>query len=261
MLMTHYHVDHVGGIPAVAQRIPIVTYVDHGPDNETDFQGKKLAAAYDEVVKKGKHLVVKPGDRIPLEGVDIDVVAANGAVIAKPLAGAGAPNPACAGVDKKADDPGENARSIAFVLRYGKFSFADFADITWNTELSLACPNSQLGAVNVYLVTHHGFDISNAPPIVQALHPRVAISNNGVRKGGLPAAFKVIRSSPGLEDLWQLHYSAAAGAEGNSAEALIANPDANCQGNWLKLTAKSNGEFTVFNGRNKFTKTYKPAAN
>jgi len=261
MLTTHYHLDHVGGVPPLAQKFPIVTYIDHGPNNETDGQAKKLSAAYDALLQKGKHLVVKPGDRIPLKGVEIDVVAADGAVITKPQAGAGAANAACTTVERKQDDPSENARSVAFVLRYGKFSLADFADITWNIELSLACPDSKLSAADVYLVTHHGMDISNSPAILQALHPRVAISNNGVRKGGTPAAFKVIRNSPGLEDLWQLHYSTAAGAEGNSAEALIANPDANCQGRWIKLTARSSGEFTVLNGRNGFTKTYKPRAN
>lgn len=258
MLMTHYHLDHVGGIPPLLERIPVATFVDHGPNTETGKSADALSAAYQEVLAKGKRLVVKPGDRIPLKGVDVEVVVAGGEKISSPLKGPGAANPFCEGAQLKAEDKTENGRSVGFLLTYGRFRFIDLADLTWNKELDLMCPANPIGRVDVYLVNHHGMDISNAPALVHALMPRVAILNNGAKKGGAPAAWQVIRSSPGLEDFWQLHYSLPGGQQNNSPEQFIANPEASCQGHWLKLEAASNGAFTVTNSRNNFTKSYKP---
>ncbi|MEK7406098.1 MAG: MBL fold metallo-hydrolase, partial [Acidobacteriota bacterium] len=243
MLVTHYHLDHVGGVPPLAEKMPIVHFVDHGPNTETGKSPSALSEAYEKVLRKGKRLTVKPGDRIPVRGVDVHVVAARGERIATPLKGAGAPNPACAGVERKAEDTTENGRSIGFLLSYGKFRFADLADLTWNEELDLVCPNNPIGAVGVYLVNHHGMNSSNAPALVHGLRPRVAIMNNGAKKGGTPEAFQVIRKSPGLEDLWQLHFSLPGGKEHNSPEQAIANPEAACQGHWLKLVARRDGSF------------------
>lgn len=259
MLVTHYHLDHVGGVPELAARIPIVTYVDHGPNTETDKMARDLEAAYNQVVAKAKHLVVKPGDRIPIEGLDVEVVTAAGATISAPLEGGGQANGACSGVKPLEADPTENARSVGFILRYGKFRFADLGDLTWNKEMALACPQNLLGTVDVYLVDHHGMDISNSPALVDALHPLAAVMNNGARKAGMPKAWDVVRDSPGLEDLWQLHYSLAGGDKHNSPETYIANPEKGgaCQGHWIELTASADGSFTIANSRNDFAKAYR----
>ena len=258
MLVTHYHLDHVGGVPELAARIPIVTYVDHGPNTETDMMAHALETAYNQVVAKAKRLVVKPGDRIPLAGVNVEVVTAAGAAISSPLRGAGQPNGACDGVKPIEADPTENGRSIGFILSYGRFRFADFGDLTWIRELPLVCPANLLGTVDVFLVSHHGIAISNSPALVEALHPKAAVMNNGLRKGGAPQAWTAVRDSPGLEDLWQLHYSLAGGAKHNSPETYIANPETGggCQGYWLTLAASADGAFTITNSRNGFTKAY-----
>lgn len=257
LLVTHHHLDHVGGVPEVAAKIPVMTFVDHGPNTETDAGARKLSAAYEKAKEGRKHLAVKAGDRVPLEGVDVRIVESGGQGIAKPLQGAGGENGACAGVKPQEDDRSENAQSVGFVLTYGKFKIADFGDLTWNKELALVCPNNLLGTADVYVVTHHGMDISNSPAIVQALHPKVAIMDNGAKKGGTPKAWTTIKNAPGLEDLWQVHYSIAGGSAHNSPEEMIANleggPD---QGHWIKLTAGADGSFTVLNSRNKFEKTY-----
>ncbi len=86
--------------------------------------------------------------------------------------------------------------------------------------------------------------------------PRVAIMNNGARKGGDPKGWKTVKDSPGLEDLWQLHFAVAGGTEANSPDPFIANVDEPCQGQYLKVTAEANGAFTVYNPRNKYSKTY-----
>jgi hypothetical protein len=70
---------------------------------------------------------------------------------------------------------------------------------------------------------------------------------------------KTLRSSPGFQDLWQLHYSLTAGADLNTPEQFIANMQAmDCQGHWIKVSARRDGSFTVTNTRNNFSKTYKP---
>jgi competence protein ComEC len=258
MLVTHYHADHLGGVPAVAAKIPIMHFVDHGPNVETTRQANELFAAYRQVRDKGEHFVVKPGDKIPIKGLAVEVVAAAGQMLASPLEGAGAANPLCAATPLRAADPTENAQSVATLIRFGKFRLANLADVTWNKELELVCPVNRIGTVDVYLTTHHGMNLSGSAAIVHALAPRVAIMNNGARKGGSPEAWQAIRSSPGLEDIWQLHYTVEAGNENNAPAQFIANPEENCKGYGLKLSADADGSFTVTNTRTGYSKRYSP---
>jgi beta-lactamase superfamily II metal-dependent hydrolase len=258
LLITHYHSDHVGGVPEVARRLPIGTFVDHGPGVETMPMAKKLVDDYDQTRKGAKHLVARPGNKIPVEGIDVQVLAAAGKAITSPLAGAGQPNSYCAGVDMRKPDPSENAQSVGTLITYGKFRIIDMGDLTWNKEMALACPNNLIGTVDVYLSTHHGLSLSNCPAIVHMLHPRVAIVNNGDYKGGEPEALKTIHSSPGIEDVWQLHFSKNIKPEENAPAPLIVNVDQDLLAGYIKLQANEDGQFTVTNSRNGFTKTYAP---
>jgi beta-lactamase superfamily II metal-dependent hydrolase len=260
LVVTHYHMDHVGGVPQLAARIPIRTFVDHGPSVESGPEADQLFSAYLSVRDKAKHLLAKPGDMIPIRGINVQVLTAAGNEISKPLPGAGAPNPLCAGAKRKDVDPSENAQSVGMLITYDRFRMIDLGDLTWNKELGLACPDNKIGTVDVYLGTHHGLDLSGAPPLVQALHPLVAITDNGARKGGAPEAWQTIHSSPGLEDIWQLHYALEAGKVNNAPEAFIANLEEHCRGKWIRLSAEPDGQFTVTNSRNGKTKAYKPAA-
>jgi hypothetical protein len=80
--------------------------------------------------------------------------------------------------------------------------------------------------------------------------------NNGAKKGGSPEAWRIIKDSPGLEDLWQLHFAIAGGEEANSSEPFIANLEARCEGRGIKVSANQDGSFRVINLRNKYEKNY-----
>ena len=252
MVMTHYHTDHVGGIQQLSEMIPVGTFVDHGPNRETGAPADRLSNSYMEAIKTGKHLVVKPGDKLPLKKVSIEILTADGNTTTRD----GKPNPLCANAQKKADDPSENARSVGFLLTYGKFKFVDLGDLTWNKELDLACPTNKVGEVDLYLTTHHGLDQSNAPELVHALNPRVAIMNNGAKKGGTAPAWKTVKASPRLQDMWQVHFALAGGKETNVQDMFIANTDEIGTEHYLKVSASPDGAMAVYNSRNKFKKTY-----
>jgi competence protein ComEC len=257
LVVTHYHRDHVGGVPEIAARLPIGTFVDHGPTVEQGEAPAALFDAYLEARKKGRHLEVKPGDTVPIAGLDVRVVAAGGALLERALPGGGAVNPLCGDFKPRDDDRSENARSVGMMLTYGSFRILDLGDLTWNKEGDLVCPDNVLGTVDVYLTTHHGTDTSGPAVIVHAVRPRVAIMNNGARKGGSRQAWRVVRDSPGLEDFWQLHYAVDAGADHNSPEALIANLD-ETTAHWIKVSARRDGGFVVTNSRTGQSKAYRP---
>jgi competence protein ComEC len=256
LLITHYHRDHVGGLPQLADGIKIGTFLDHGPNLEDSEMTRTDYAAYEKVIAGHAHVVVKPGWGLPIKDMGVRFLAAAGDHIASPLPGAGEANPYCANEPAAPADNTENARSVGVLITYGKFRFLDLGDLTKKKELELACPNNLLGTVDLFLVTHHGSDSSNAKALDWVLHPRVAIIDNGPRKGASPAAWQIIHDSPGLEDLWQLHYAAESDRDHNVADERIANVKENCQGKYIKVSAESDGTFTVTNGGTGAEKIY-----
>ena len=228
LVSTHYHVDHIGGLQELVKRIPVGTFVDHGPSVEEREQVPNFQASYKELYDKAKHVVVKPGDKLPLTGVDWLIVTAAGDVLKKPLPGAGKPNPTCASWQPKdiTTDP-ENAQSVGSLVTFGQFRSIDLADLLWNKEHDLMCPNNPIGTIDLLMVSHHGTDPSNSPQLIHALAPRVAVMQNGTRKGAGAQTMPTLRTSPGLEDIWQLHWGYGAGIEQNSAGVFIANVDDN----------------------------------
>jgi len=272
LVLTHYHGDHAGGVVDLAARIPIKTFVDHGPNVEEALGTPKNYAAYLPVRDKGQHILAELGARLPIKGATFQVVSAAAETIAKPLPGAGAANPLCADFQPKDEtkDPligGENKQSVGMVISLGKFRMVDFGDLTWNKEHDLACPNNLVGTIDLYVVSHHGQDISSLPMLVQAMRPRAAVMDNGAKKGAAIATFETLKKSPGFEDLWQLHYAVDA-ADHNSPEQFIANtgvggtlmtgvPD-EISPNVIKVSARADGSFTVTNTRNGYHKDYRP---
>ena len=257
LVVTHYHKDHMGGVPQLAAKLPIRHFLDHGSSFETAKDVQAEYESYLVVRKKGIYTMVKAGDRIPIRGIQVDVVTAAGQAIEKPLPGAGQANPACASYQPLKPDTGENAHSIGMVLKYGDFRLADLGDLYWNQEFDLACPVNKLGTVDVFMTTHHAKKTSASPQSVWSLHPKVAIMNNGPSTGADPTAWQTVRSSPGLEGLWQLHLALGNDKEHNITEPFIANLGEPCEGKWILLTAQKDGSFTVVNGRNGFERKYK----
>ncbi len=256
VLITHFHSDHVGGVPQLVQKLPVGTFIDHGENREESKTSATLYSEYRAAIKDYDHILAKPGDHLPIRGLEVTVVSADGNVIGSALPGAGQTNTACAGVEQKQADPSENARSVGVVIAFGQFRVVDLGDLTWNKELQLVCPENKLGKADLFIVSHHGLDQSNDPALVHGIAPTVAIMDNGSKKGGSPSAWDIVRNSPGLQDLWQLHFADAGGSEHNTHDPFIANVNEADTGFYLKVTAKADGSFAVYNPRNKLTKQY-----
>jgi beta-lactamase superfamily II metal-dependent hydrolase len=257
LLITHYHADHVGGVPQLAELIPILNFVDHGPSVEDNKAAQVLVNGYTVFRDKGKHIEAKPGDTLPIKGIDVKVLTSAGNAIDKPLPGAGQPNPACDSFQAKDADPSENARSLGVLITYGNFRMLDLGDLTWNKEKDLVCPVNKIGPVDLYIVSHHGLAQSGSPQLLHAIAPKVALMNNGAKKGGAPEAWQVIHDTPGVQDIWQIHFSIAGGKEHNAADPFIANVDENCEGKGIHVEAMKDGSFKLVNSRNKYEKSYR----
>jgi competence protein ComEC len=275
LAITHYHADHVGGTAQLAARLPIRHFIDRGANFSEDE--RSAYDAYSPIRGGGRRTEVKAGDSIPMDGLDVRVIAAGGSVLKAPLPGQGDANPLCAdfkphGTDitSRAADGGDS-RSLSLFLTYGRFRTIILGDLTWNKEFELMCPNNRVGDVDVYLVSHHGSDTSGSAALVHALRPRAAIMNNGPRKGGAIQTFEILNRLPNAIDLWQNHYSVPGGQQHNRQEMFIANLDEGAPlpgakpgaapvhtgpAHWIKVSARSDGSFTISNSRTAFAKEY-----
>ena len=285
-VQTHWHGDHFGGLADVESQVPIKAYYDAGPS----VQGQEateafLADVYPGLIAKASRTIVDPGDTISIDGLEWTIITAGGDAIQTNLAGGGSQNSYCATWEAMGPDTGENAQSVGSHIRFGDFTAVHPGDITWNVEGALMCPENHIGEVDVLFSGHHGQGPpspvgSNTPQLVNALSPRVSIINNGTRKGGQPESMAVILNSPGLEDVWMMHFSLLSGQEYTVPGMFIANtvdqeldlmpvaplsgpreawPDApvhNGPAHWIKVSANRDGSFSVTNPRNDFTKMY-----
>lgn len=281
LIITHWHGDHVGGLGELATRIPIRHFIDHGA-NVQPGPGidEFLRDAYPRLYAGRTHTVARPGDRIAVAGLDVRVVSSAGQVLSQPLPGAGQLNPYCAGF-KPTPNSAEDAQSVGVQIGFGRFRALHLGDLPTTKEFELMCPNARVGKADVLLGLHHGQDTSNSEVLVHFVEPRVAIMNNGTRKGGWPVVMKTLHTSPGLEDIWQSHFSLLSGQEYTVPGMFIANlvdsqpaampiapaplpsgenapapPAHEGTAHWIKVSAHNDGAFAVTNSRNGFSKTY-----
>ena len=224
LLLTHYHVDHVGGVAELVKRLPpIAHFLDHGPTSEDGVDGHQreqvagFQAAYAEMYSKAEHTVLKPGDRIPIPGLDWRIITSAAKVLKTPLVGGGKPNPECATAQRQpeARDP-DNGYSVGSVIGFGtSFRALDFGDLTRDIEFDLMCPTNPVGTIDLFFPANHGSSNSNAPLLVHAIQPRVAVVQNSAGKGASVDMFQALRSTPGFQDVWELHWANGAGIEHN----------------------------------------------
>ena len=258
VLLTHYHIDHTGGVPQLVDRIPVGTFIDHGPNREEkDEVTAPVADAYAKVLasKKYKHIVAKPGQKLPIKGLEVEALTADGNLIQKPLKGAGKPNSYCAASEQRPADTSENGRSLGVLLTFHKTRILDLGDLTWDKEMQLMCPTNRIGKIDILVVSHHGWKESSSPALVHAIQPRLAIMDNGEKKGGSKPIVETVAKAPGLEGFWMLHYSEDA-ADESVAEKYLANLKGTDEGHNLELTVQPNGDFSVKNDRTNQTTTY-----
>jgi beta-lactamase superfamily II metal-dependent hydrolase len=283
LMTTHWHRDHIGGMALVASRVPVREFIDHGPNTQPDPPVDSfIKQEYPGLYSRSKHTVPKPGHRISIHGFDVTVVASAGRVLRSPLPGAGQANAYCP-ARAPSPDKTENAQSIGIHMAFGKFRALDLADLSTDREFELMCPRNAIGAVDLFMVSHHGQTQANSEALVHAIQPRVAIMNNGTRKGGQPEVMKTLYTAPRLENLWQLHFSLLSGQEFTAPGLFIANgfdqpqtamplvpvtlppagehlasppPAHDGAAYWIKVVATEDGSFTVTNSRNNFSRRY-----
>lgn len=285
LITTHYHGDHFGGLAELAARIPIMHFIDHGPNIQPNANTDAfLQGPYRDLYGKARHTVAKPGDKIPVRDLDWRVVTSAGEVLKTPLHGSARPNPACAGYKLTDVAKTEDDQSVGSFITFGKFRTIHLGDLTVNRQFELMCPNNRLGAVDLLIAARHGN--VNAEFLAHTIQPRAIVTNNGTRKGGQPEAMRVFHSSPGLEDIWQIHFSLLSGQEYAVPGVFIANlydqqpaavpltpfaappqgqqappaPEHNGTAYFLKISAQQDGTFTVTNTRNGFSKSYRQMA-
>src|SRR5688572_22839006 len=273
VIISHYHTDHVGGLAALAKLITLGRF--YGPGDKIEPANQKWL----DVVRTtagNQRTIVKPGDKVPLRGVDVQIVASDLALIERPLRGGG-PNALCATAEEKAPAAFENQRMVGTHLRYGDFTFVALIDLDWQKEMELACPVNRLGPITLYQSGRHGsFDGAGAPALLNAIKPQVVVINNGPRKGlgqqdpnakvTTPVGRTVtpyerngyarLMQIPGIEGVWQGHLALLdKDPAHNTAPDMIANMEetTDCNGHWIKASVQPNGRFTVTNGRNGFS--------
>ena len=284
LITTHFHNDHVGGLAELAARIPIKEFIDHGPNIQPNPAiDAFMQGGYKDLYTKTKHTVAKPGDKVAVAGVDWRIVASDRQMIKTPVQGKATPNSYCAGFTPQTGIAiTEDDHSVGSFITFGKFRTIHLGDLTLNRQFELMCPTNFLGTVDLMLAGRHGN--VNADLLVHSIRPRAIVTNNGTRKGVPPEAMKIFFTSPGVEDLWQVHFSQLGGQEYTVPGMFIANlldqpltampiapieappagpqapppPAHDGKAYYFKISAQQDGTFSVTNTRNGFSKTYRP---
>jgi competence protein ComEC len=263
--MTHYHGDHLGGLQSLLDKLPVDTFIDHGPNRQpsptnagaaqSKMSTNTLYDAWVAAYKGHRHISVLAGQTLQIGSLSLKFVASDGEVLSKPLHAAGVPNPLCKNVAPKTPAPSEDVASLGALMIFGKTSILDFGDLTWDKEMELLCPVNKIGKVDVYFVPGHGNDLSNISPTA-SFDPLLAILQNGPLKGGDPDPTQEAEKFPDLEGFWRLHANVLhpdLDGDPNYISNLNEEPD---HAYPIEMDISKDGKITFTNPRNGFTKTY-----
>ncbi|MGD9723727.1 MAG: ComEC/Rec2 family competence protein [Pirellulales bacterium] len=248
VIITHYHVDHFGGVAMLATMLPIKHLHDNGLfESIVERPDQSYLDA-----KVGQRSVISPGDVLPLANapagdaarLEVRCIGTRQEYMDAP---ANAPPTAgCAEAPPKPVDNSDNANSVVTLVSFGEFQFFDAGDLTWNLEKKLVCPANRIGVVDVYQAGHHGMDASNNPLLIRALEPTVAVINNGATKGCDPNMFAALSETKSVEAIYQVHRNLRPNDAANTQDEYIANAEKDCKAGMIKLSVDPSGKtYTV----------------
>ena len=269
LITSHWHGDHMGAMAELAGRIPIRHYLDHGPNVQPAAAVDEfLQKTYPGLVAKAKHTVVKAGDTVPLKGVEWRIVTSGRQIITKPLPGAGQSNPYCAGFKPHTVNPvsgqpignTEDEHSVGSHLSVRRLSGVVPGRLPVEQRIRIDVSSQQARHTRVFARLPSWpaqLELRSAGPCTAA--PCGRRSTTVFEKEGSRRRCACCIRVPGLENLWQLHVAQLSGPEYDIPGMFVANIVEDIQhspAHWIKVSAQSNGTFTVTNNRNGFTKTY-----
>ena len=267
LLLTHYHIDHIGGAIELMQLIPVGTFLDHGAnreelpaganDRQKSFSPATTYPKYLAAIGSKPHRTLRPGDTVKIDDLLVTAVDSDRAIPSKPLAGNGAAGVGCPPTNGPADLGGEeNPRSLGIVATWGKARVLSLGDTTWDVENQLVCPRNLVGPIDLMFADNHGSSNATSPAFLASIRPTVLVIGNGPRKGADPDIYEKIRAVPAIQATWQLH-TAVRSPDKNPPADQIANldgaPDAI---NPLQIAVAKSGAVTITNPRNGFSRTY-----